>query len=51
MVFVLQCGNKRSFIIKGCSHGTIVTMIYFSQLIGRMGYCVAVGVAPCEHIH
>ena len=50
MVFVLQCGNNRSFTLKGCSHGTIVTVIYFSQLIGRMGYCVAVAITPLNPI-
>ena len=34
---------------KGCSHGAIETAIYFSQLIGCMGFSVVVIIAPCEH--
>ena len=35
--------------VTDCSHGTIATAIYFSQLTGCMEFNLAVAIAPCEH--
>ena len=36
--------------LKGCSHGSFAIVIYFSQLMGFMGFSFAVAIAPCEHL-
>ena len=37
--------------LKGCSHGTIMTAMNLSQLIGCMGFRVIVAITQCEHLH
>ena len=50
-------GKLRSFVeirslsVKDCSHGLIASAIYFSQLMGCMGFSVVVAITPCEHLH
>ena len=34
---------------KRCSHGVTATTIYFSQLMGCIGFTV-ITIAPCEHL-
>ena len=49
-----QCPERvRSVIcsVKGCSRCTNAIAIYFSQLVGWMGFGVIVTIAPCEHLH
>ena len=36
---------------KDCSHGEIATTIYLLQLMGCMGFSVAVAIEPCEDLH
>ena len=36
--------------LKGCSHDAITIEIYFSQLMGCMGFSVVIAIVPCEHL-
>ena len=38
-------------LLKGCSQGTIATVIYSSKLMDCMRLSVVVTIAPCEHLH
>ena len=38
--------------LRGCSHGKITTVIYFSQLVDCMGFSVVVvAIVSCEHLN
>ena len=47
----LQINLGRTTTVKGFSHGAIATEIYFTQLMGCVGFSVVVAIAPCEHLH
>ena len=47
---IVSTVTASEYVLKGCSHGAIATVIYFSQLMSCMGFSVIVANTPGEHL-